>query len=56
MNLRQRIQREGVGLILKLSKLDRIEKGDDQQHRVGAETLRLQQLIFIQDKILAQEG
>jgi hypothetical protein len=32
-----------------------VERGDDQQDRVGAGCPRLEQLIFIDDEVLAQE-
>ena len=32
-----------------------VERGDDQQHRVGARRTRLEQLVLVHDEVLAQE-
>ena len=55
VDLDQHVEVELAGLGVQLGELARVERGDDQQDRVGAGHRRLVHLVGVDDEVLAQD-
>ncbi len=55
VDLDERVEIEGLRLVVEVRQLIRIERGDDQQDGVGAEDRRFEELVGVDDEVLAKD-
>ncbi len=55
MNLDEGVQIKRLCFGVKLGEVVGIESGDDQEDRIGAEDRRLDELVGVDDEVLAQD-
>ena len=56
VDLDERVEVQRGGLVQQVLQLRQLERGDDQQDRVGARRGRLVELVRVDDEVLAQHG